>query len=135
MEIAMRRDPHSNLPASQALPRQLYWIIVGLAVWLIASVWGFVGTGYSSLALTIVSLFIVVAVGLPLLLALIARRRRSREVHAEADSFNDWLGRDFDAYTGRLKGTAAAVQVLLPIAAVSLGMTIFALVRHFDGVM
>jgi len=76
-EIAMHSDADSNLPVSDQLPRQLYWIIVALAVWLVASVWGFTGKGYTELALTVVSLFLGVAVGLPLVLELIARRYRS----------------------------------------------------------
>ena len=76
---AFNGDPRANLPASRHLPRQVYRILVGLAVWLIISFWGFLGTGYSALALTVASLFITVAVGLPLVLALIARRRRPRD--------------------------------------------------------
>ncbi len=126
-------DPRSNRSVSQGLPSQLYAIIVALAVWLIFSVWGFFGAGYTSLALAIVSLFIVIAVGLPLLLGLIARRHRSGNTDpAEPNSLSEWLGRDFAAQTGRMRGTVAAAQILLPIAAVAFGMTIFALVRHFD---
>jgi hypothetical protein len=129
----MRSGRHSNLPVSMGLPRQLYWFIIGLVAWLVISVWGFVSAGHSALALTVVSLFIAIAVGLPLILALIAWRHRPPHTdHAETDSFREWLGREFDAHTGRLKGTAAAIQVILPIAAVAFGMTIFALVHHFD---
>ena len=129
-------DPRSNQPVSQDLPPQLRAIIVALAVWLIVSVWGFVGAGYTPLVLAIVSMFIVVAVGLPLLLGLIARRHRVGNADpAESDSLSEWLGRDFAAHTGRMRGAVAAAQILLPIAAVAFGMTIFALVRHFDGVV
>ena len=124
----MNGDPRSNLPASRHLPRQLYLILVGLAVWLIISFWGFLGTGYSALALTVASLFIIVAVGLPLLLARIARRRRRKDP-AEPDTLHDWLDRDFESNTGRLSTAAAAAQVILPIAAVAFGMTIFAVVH------
>jgi hypothetical protein len=34
-----------------------------------------------------------------------------------------------------MKTTVAAMEILLPIAAVAFGMTIFALVRYFDGVV
>ena len=34
--------------------------------------------------------------------------------------------------TGALSGREAAMQILLPIAAVSIGMTIFGLVFYFD---
>ena len=29
----------------------VYWVIVGLAGWLVLSVWGFLGSGYAGLAL------------------------------------------------------------------------------------
>jgi hypothetical protein len=113
------------------LPRQLYGIIVGLSVWLIISFWGFIGTGYNAVALSVASLFITIAVGLPLLLALIAHRhpRAAARNDAEPDTLRDWLGSEFEAQTGQLKGAAAATQVLLPIAAVAFGMTIFAVAR------
>jgi hypothetical protein len=116
------------------LHRRIYGIIVGLAAWLILSVWGFLGSGYAGLALTVVSLFIGVAVGLALVLALIARRDR-RQVYRDGDdpgSLGEWLGREFETQTGRIGGMAAAIQVLLPIAAVAFGMTIFAIAHHFD---
>jgi hypothetical protein len=129
-------NPRPNRPVSRGLPRQLYAIIVALAVWLIFSVWGFFGSGYTPLALAVVSLFIVIAVGLPLLLGLIARRHRADNANpTESDSLSEWLDRDFEAHTGRMRGAVAAAQILLPIAAVAFGMTIFALVRHFDGVV
>jgi hypothetical protein len=129
----MQGDRRSNLPVSQNLPRQIYWAIVGLSVWLVLSVWGFLGSGYSALALSVVSLFIGIAVCLPLLLALIARRHRpSRRDDAEDGTLADWLGRDFEGHTGRMSGAVAAIQILLPIVAVAFGMTIFALVHHFD---
>lgn len=127
------RANRSNSPISLGLPRQIYWIIIGLVIWLVISVWGFAGTGYSSLVLTVVSLFLVVAVGLPLLLGLIATRHPRRcEAEPEKGSLREWLNHEFDAESGPMSARVAAVQVLLPIAAVSFGMTIFALVHHFD---
>lgn len=42
------------------------------------------------------------------------------------------LGQGFETHTGRLSGAAAAIQVILPLAAVSFGMTIFAVIHHLD---
>jgi len=127
------RANRSNSPISVGLPRQIYWIIVGLAIWLVISVWGFAGAGYSSLVLTVVSLFIAVAVGLPLLLESISRRHPRRgDGEPEDGSLGEWLAREFDAQSGRISAKAAAIQVLLPIAAVAFGMTIFAVVHHID---
>ena len=128
----MHDDHRSNLPVTQSLPRQIYRIIVGLAAWLVVSVWGFAGTGGTGLTLTVVSLFIAAVVGLPWTLGLIARRHCPVVDDGEADTLSSWLARDFDGLTGRLPGTVAAAQVLLPIAAAAFGMTLLALVHHFD---
>lgn len=128
-----RSDRRADLPVSPLLHRNVHWIIVGLAVWLLLSVWGFAGTGYTGLVLTVVSLFIGIAVMLPLTMWQIAKRRSRIEPDDDTDpSFGEWLSRDFDAQSGRVKASAAAVEIILPIAAVAIGMTVFALVRHFD---
>lgn len=57
--------------------------------------------------------------------------RANRESHA--DSFGNWVCRDVETSTGRVRGSLATVEVLLPIAAVALGMAAFAVVLHFAG--
>lgn len=81
VEIVMQSDHRSNLSVSQEFaPREIVWIVIGLAIWLVLlSVWGFAGSGYVGWVLTVVSLFIGIAVGLPLLLAAIGRRRHSMD--------------------------------------------------------
>ena len=44
---------------------------------------------------------------------------------------HDWTSGDFETWQGRLKGKDAAVQILLPIASVAFGMTLFAIIMHF----
>jgi hypothetical protein len=129
----MSNEHDSNLPISGSLPRQLYWIVVALAVWLVASVWGFMGSGYAPLVLTVVSLFILIAVALPAILARISRRHhRWPDDHAEPGTLKEWLHREFGIEEGAVEAKAAAIQVLLPIVAVAFGMTIFAVVHHLD---
>jgi hypothetical protein len=48
------------------------------------------------------------------------------------ESFRDWASEDFATWTGGLNGREAAMQILLPIAAVSIGMTVFGLVYVLD---
>jgi hypothetical protein len=45
-------------------------------------------------------------------------------------SFRDWSVGDFNTLTGPVKGANAAAEVLLPIAAVAVGMTMLGLVFH-----
>lgn len=119
--------------ASDQLHPWVYRTIVGLALSLILSVWGFFGPGYTKLALTVVSLFFVVAIAIPTILWRIWRSHAGREAaSSEPESFSAWQAHDLSIDQGRLKGTEAAIQVLLPIVAVALGMAVFALVLHFD---
>jgi hypothetical protein len=118
-------------PGSTGLHPVIYRTIVGLCLWLVISVWGFIGSGQTGLALTVVSLFIAVAVGIPVLLWRIWRGRADhRHDAAEAMPFGAWLDGEFEASPGRQRGVEAAVEVLLPIAAVAFGMSAFALVLH-----
>ncbi len=117
-------------PTSDQLHPWIYRTIVGFALLLILSAWGFFGPGYSGLALAVVSTFIFIAVAIPVILWWIWRHHTTDPDQPE--SFAAWQERDFEICEGRLKGADAAMQVLLPIAAVSLGMAVFALVLHFD---
>ena len=119
-----------NAATSDQLHPWIYRMIVGLVLVLILSVWGFVGPGYSGLALAVVSIFIFIAVAIPIILWRIWRNHLADP--DEAESFAAWQARDFEICDGRLKGADAALQVLLPIAAVSLGMAVFAFVLYFD---
>jgi hypothetical protein len=122
-----------DLPVSQGLPRQLYWLIIGLAVWLVVSVWGFIGGGYDKLVLVVVSLFIGIAVGLPLVLALIANRHRQPlGGNRDEASLSDWAHTQFDANSGLTRGSTAIIEVLLPLCAVAFGMTLFAIVHFLE---
>ena len=42
--------------------------------------------------------------------------------------FGKWTACSFETWTGGISGREAAMQILLPIAAVAIGMTIFGLV-------
>jgi hypothetical protein len=120
-------------PASSQFHPIIYGIIIGLCLWLILSVWGFSAPGYTGLVLTVVSLFIFVAVAIPMLLWRISRwRRDGRPDPAARSRIGDWLAHDFEAWQGRQRGLDAAIEVLLPIAAVAFGMSAFALVLHLS---
>jgi hypothetical protein len=115
-----------NTPISREFPREIY------RIWLAMSIWGFCASGFTALVMAIISLLIAVAVGLASLVALATRRRHARDSEPPGGSFQRWLGDGSQAHTGRLSAAAAAIQVILPLAAVSFGMTLFAVVRHLD---
>jgi hypothetical protein len=56
----------------------------------------------------------------------------AEETREPKESFDAWASQSFATRTGALSGREAAMQILLPIAAVSIGMFIFGLVYYFD---
>jgi len=112
------------------LHRRVYTLIVGLALWLIASVWLFAGSGETDYLLVIVSGFIFVAVTLTLILSRVGTGDESTKRGAKEQRYQDWARSDFDTWQSRLTGSEAAIQILMPIAAVAFGMTLFGIAVH-----
>src|SRR5260370_15585195 len=110
----------------------VYKVVAGLAVWFVLSAWIFAGNGTTDYLLAIVSGVILVSVGIPAMLGLTQRANRGRDEHQDhKGQFGDWASREVHILTGPVKGIFAAVETMLPIAAVAIGMTIFGLVLHF----
>jgi hypothetical protein len=122
-------DNGAARPTTSRLHPRVYAVVVGLAVWLVLSVWSFAGAGVTDYLLFIVSGFIFIAVALPLILSRVGLTDQAAKADDQS-SFRNWVARDFDTWTGRLTGVQAAVQILLPIAAVSFGMTAFGMALH-----
>jgi len=117
------KPPASDETAS-LLHSRVYLLIVALACWLVMSVWIFSGVSSTDYLLVIVSGFIFIAVGLPFILS------RLRGGDPNEGSFRSWSARDFETWTGRLRGSQAATEILLPIAAVAFGLTAIGIVLH-----
>ena len=129
--IRHRTDPAT--PASDQLHPWIYRTIIGLTLVLVGSAWGFFENSTTGFALAVVSLFFFVAVAIPAVLWQIGRNHRDRRSdEAQSESFSAWRSRDFAICEGRVSGAEAAIEVLLPVAAVALGLAAFALVLHFS---
>ncbi len=102
--------------------------ILGLAFVLILGVWGFAGEGYTDFLLVVVSAFLVAAILIPYVLWRVWRK--DHRADARPPSFREWREGEFDTWQDRVKGTNAAIEVLLPIAAVAFGMAAFAIVLY-----
>ena len=114
-----------NRGRSDILHPRVYQIAAALALWLVLSVWFLFANGsYTALILAVVTGFMLVAVGLPFILSRVGDGIE-REEHRT--SLRDWSHTEFEARRTKLMGAEAATQVLLPIAAVSIGMTLFGL--------
>ena len=122
---------------SRAHPR-IYAIAIALTVWFVGAAWSFAGGGITDYLLFVVSGFLIVAaIGLPLILFRVARLRPSLQGRSsqgvQQPPLRDWLRWRYDTSTERLKGSDAAAQILLPIAAAAVGMTGIGIVYHLAG--
>lgn len=108
----------------------IYRIMIGLGVVLILGIYGFAGghQAYNGLVIVAAILFVVVAIGIPLLLSRIWSRHHTGD--KPPAGFREWLGDEFEIWQGRLNGAEAVAGILLPIVAVSVGMVIFAIVLN-----
>ena len=119
-------------PVHDGLHPFVYRSIVALTVWLVLSVWLFFDRGaYVGLTLAMITVFFVIAVGIPLLIWKTWQHNApAEETREPTETFTAWASQSFATWTGRLSGREAAMQILLPIAAVSIGMFVFGLVFY-----
>jgi len=117
-----------NRPNDELHPL-IYQSIVGLTIWLLLSVWVLFSRGaYVGLTLSVITLFFLILVAIPVLIWLTWRRHIDpNQQHNYSAPFSEWSSSSFVTWTGGVSGREAAVQILLPIAAVAIGMTIFGL--------
>jgi len=114
-------------PASSGLHPTIYAAIAALILLLVFWIWvGFADTGYTEFLLAVVSGFFLMFAAIPL-----AIWHMWRKHSGEADdheSLRDWGAHEFNIEPGPMQGRDAAVEVLLPIAAVAFGMMAIAIV-------
>jgi hypothetical protein len=127
----MRSDFARHHHLSPQVHPLVYAGIVGLALWFALAAWGFAGDGYTDYLLVVVSGFVAVAVALPLILSRIGRADQPLDTRPHrGSSFRAWAAGDLDA-AGPAQGQQRGNRILLPLAAVAFGMTLFAIVLHF----
>ncbi|OAF01412.1 hypothetical protein AYJ54_28350 [Bradyrhizobium centrolobii] len=132
----MKRDLVARKrPVFDELHPKIYAAAVGLVAWFAFMAWVlFDRSSDISLSLGLVTLLFVVAILLPWILALLWRRyRMPYEPHRGPTSLHDWEAGEFAVWGAKLRGSHAAIDVLLPLAAVSFGLTaigiVFVIVR------
>ncbi len=118
----------------------------GLLIWFVVAAWLlFSGAGYIELVLAMVSVLVFMALAIPTVLwrAGVAARRSgaagaegiesSAVGSAAPTTFSAWLQGRFATWTDVERPSTAAIEVLLPLAAVAFGLTaigiVFQLVR------
>ncbi len=125
-------DPHNpgdspQPPATDRLHPRVNVIVIALAAWFALAVWSFAGAGIIDYLLFIVSGFVFVAVVLPLILSRVGQPN-SNARRNEQPSLRDWAAWNYETWTGRLSGAQAATQIILPLAAAAVGMTVIGLI-------
>ena len=120
-----RSLPSNRLRSSHLHPR-LYAALLGFtALLLVASTAFYDRAGFGGLWYPVVIVFAAIAVALPLVLWRIWRRAARP---GAGGSLHDWLAGDVEVWQARLKGSAAAAAMLLPVAAVGIDMLALATV-------
>ena len=120
--------PH-NRPVFDQLHPNVYWTAIGLVAWFVVSAWVFFDHGGQiGLSLTFVTVLLLMAVGLPCLLSLIWRKYRMPGEQQRQLPFRDWRSGEFAVWQARLRGLHAAIDILLPLAAVAFGLTAIGIV-------
>ena len=118
--------------SSDQLPSVVYLALIGFVSWMALAAWGFAGPGYADVALTVVTGFLVIVIAIPLILWRVWRANHERpDAPEDRAKFSDWAAGEFETWQDSVKGTNAATEILLPIAAAAVGMTAFAIVFHY----
>ena len=124
-------DTHARSPqgVSDHLHPRIHMAAAGLLIWFVIAAWLlFGGSGYIDLALAMISVLVFMAVVIPLALwrtSLTAQRSDGLPHAAEetSDTFDRWLRGRFATWTDQESARTAAIEVLLPLAAVAFGIT------------
>lgn len=130
-------EQQQRTPVTSRAHPGIYAIVIGLTFWFICAAWIFSAGGLTDYLLFVVTAFLCVAIGLPLILFRVARARPSMQGSSprgiEQPPLREWMRWRYDTWTERLSGANAAVQILLPIAAAAIGMTAIGIVYRLAG--
>jgi hypothetical protein len=124
-------NANQDSPISESLHPLVNMAIIGLLLMFVAAVWMFFDSDtYEAWLDVVITGLFVIAIAIPALCWLTWRRNADGARDEGHPSFRDWAVGEFDTWTGPVKGANATAEVLLPIAAVAVGMTVLGLVFH-----
>ena len=122
---------NQDSPISDSLHPLVNMAIIGFVLMFVAAVWMFFDSdSYGAWLDVVITGLFVIAIAIPALCWLTWRRNADGATDEDHPSFRDWAVGDFNTLTGPVKGANATAEVLLPIAAVAVGMTVLGLVFH-----
>ena len=119
-----------NRPVFDQLHPRIWSAAVGLIAWFALMAWVlFDRASDVTLSLMFITVLFAVAIAVPWTLSLVWKRfHESREEHPKPTSFHDWTDGDLAVWGARLRARDAAIDVLLPLVAVSFGLTAIGIV-------
>lgn len=125
------RQASDNL--ARAIHPSIYLAIAGMALVFIACAGTFAAHNDSYYVIAIACGFILAAIGLPFQLWRVRRRGHDpRDTSLSHRTLWGWLNADLDVWQERIKGRDAAAGILLPVAAVTIGMLAFAIILRLE---
>jgi hypothetical protein len=125
------RNANQDRRISDSLHPLVNLAIIGLVLMFVAAVWMFFDSDrYGAWLDVVVTGLFVIAIAIPALCWLTWCRNANGTSENGHPSFRDWAMGEFDTWTGPVEGANATAEVLLPIAAVAVGMTVLGLVFH-----
>jgi hypothetical protein len=119
---------NQHSPISDTLHPLVNVAIIGLVLMFVVAVWMFFDSdAYEAWLDVVITGLFVMAIAIPALLWLTWRRNADGARDDNHLSFRDWAAGEFKTGTDSVKGANATVEILLPIAAVAVGMTVLGL--------
>ena len=117
----------SSVLASSIHPT-VYRTLIALIIWFAVAAWAlFYRSNDDGLLLTMATVLLMIGLAIPLALAQVWRRHRSRLYDCPAP-FAEWRNHEVQVGQSHLKGTHAMIDMLLPLAAVAVGLTAIGIV-------
>jgi len=105
--------------------------IVAFVLMVVAAVWTFfAGDAYAAWLDVVITGLFVIAMSIPALLWATWLRNTNHATGNHRPGFRQWASGEFETWTGSVKATSATVEILLPIAALAIGMAGFGLIFH-----
>lgn len=127
---------HARSPQRVAndLHPRIYMAAAVLLVWFVVAAWLlFGGSDYIGLALAVITVLVAMMISIPLALWRTNRTAQGSNVSSRAteqasEPLDTWMRGRFATWTDQEKGSMAAIEILLPLAAVAFGITALGIV-------
>ena len=114
---------------SERLHSGVYLALALLALWYVFAAWSFGGDAYTDYLLVVASGLIAITVAIPAALWRIWRNHPHKDLPDR--SFRAWAQSEFRIWQDHVSGRNAAIEILLPVAAVAFGLSLLSVILHF----